>query len=118
MGGFIAPIQIAATGGSQPCDFTPTPGMVAGPFTFNGALYIALIPFNTLSTVTTDVWKSTDNGITWAALDHANAPTSTSCMQSVFNPVLSCISVVCFDIHGTVLTEIDFDLTTEKWGAG
>lgn len=102
--------------------------MVFGPWQFGGALYFVLIPSpsqqgppvcSSASFGAVDVWRSADNGQTWATVDHAGAPSA-------------CIIQACFDGAHTItvalqpgtrygsaprnFTLVAFDLAAGLWG--
>ncbi len=106
-------------------------GVSRSPFVYNGALYCVLqYQGNGLTPSLIYVIKSTNNGVTWANLDFANSPqTSTqpapnppSNGSTLFDPVLEIITVAFnnADVSAGTNQAIklrDFSLVTETWGA-
>ena len=115
-------VDTSTFGAQQVC--SPNTGQnVFGPWTYNGNLYIVLIPEFTQappvgSEAFIDMWKSTDDGATWSVLDHGGAIEATF-IQACFDGDHT-VTVVSSAMPTTGNTPpfvlIEFDLASETWG--
>lgn len=116
-----------ATLGNAPCDYSGNSAQVVGPWLYNGALYTVLMPsdpagLNPADTFPLDCWKSTDNGQTWTALDHANAPITRNWQACFDGTTITCVIGTAawgpgLPTVGNPWQMIQFDLATGLWGA-
>jgi hypothetical protein len=116
----MVPLHTSAVGGSA---------QAYGPFAYGGNLYSVLQAFGTAwSPAATQLWvfKSTDAGATWAAVDGANGPTlnaGTTYPNASAHYDGADTVTVCFNDAATApgtsqpLKLQDFDLASETWGA-
>lgn len=117
-----APVIIdSVTFGEQWSEATPSTSMVFGPWLVGGNLYEVLVPQDTTGTSTPqlcNVWKSTDGGLTWTAMDSANAILVRgfqACCDGLKITVVNSlypVGIIPVDMH-----VIEFDLATDLWGA-
>ena len=108
-----------STGETRPVELQQCPEPnVASPFEYSGNLYCVLLGPVGPGPYSLTIWKSTDSGTTWNALDAAHHPTSASgSMVPAFDQDHTIVVAYLPDNNGNPISLINFDLATETWGA-
>jgi hypothetical protein len=115
-GGVLSPVLIDTVHNSA----TTSDLSTAGPFFFptDGNLYVLLQPASNSGIHQCQLYKSTDSGATWAAVDSANSPTSFYTPAWIYDgahTVTVAYTKVVGNPSGIFLK--DFNLLTGLWGA-
>lgn len=101
-----------------PIGFNNNQIIIAGPYVFGGSLY-AMMTVGKFPSNTAQMYKSTDDGISWAQVDPAGALNGNGNFATAFDGLATIRTVYGlgdgFSTLGAAVYQ-DFDLTTETWG--
>ncbi|HXU79228.1 MAG TPA: hypothetical protein VN794_21800, partial [Methylomirabilota bacterium] len=109
------PVDLATHGTLPPAGLNANGQVRGGPFLFGGAMYLVL-ETGVFPATTADVFKSLDNGQTWAGVDIGGSDSNGNfgCSFDGAHTIRICFSGGEVTIEDTTIQ--DFDLSTETWG--
>ncbi len=107
------PYQISSS------EFIPDPAFTPGPYSYNGNLYVALESHPAGTGDYIHIYKSSDQGVTWAEVDSGNRKNyesrDTNTNFDTFRKG-SKLYITYIPQGGTQLSIAEFDMATDLWG--